>query len=97
MLKKHMSPLSKGGQLVKHAGKGSSQASMPNRSQINALAQPPAQGINNYAKATPMAGGMPPIPGGGPPPGGGGATPGGPPGPPPLGLGTGGFSGTGNV
>lgn len=93
MFKKHMSALSKGGQKVSHNGKGSSQAPMPDRSQINALAQPPGQSMNNYAKATPMAGGMPP--GGGPPPGGGGAAPGGPPAPPPLGLGTGSFSGTG--
>ena len=55
MLKKHMTHLSKGGQLVKNAGKGSQQASMPNRSQINSLASAPGQSINDYSKATPMA------------------------------------------
>ena len=55
MLKKHMTPLSKGGQLVNNKGKGSQQASMPNRGQISALASAPGQSINDYAKATPMA------------------------------------------
>ena len=55
MLKKHMTPLSKGGQLIKHQGKGSQMASMPNRQQISGLATAPNASINDYAKATPMA------------------------------------------
>lgn len=55
MLKKHMVPLSKGGTTTAHAGKGSMQANMPDRNQIKQLQTPPTNGINNYAKATPMA------------------------------------------
>ena len=54
MFKRNMTPLTRGGQLIKHQGKGSSQAAMPDRSQINSLAGAPGQSINNYAKATPM-------------------------------------------
>lgn len=53
MFKKHMTPLSKGGQMVRHKGKGSQMAPMPSRGDIQALATQP--GLNNYAKATPMA------------------------------------------
>lgn len=55
IFKKQLTPLSKGGQITKHAGKGSQSASMPNRSQINSLASAPGQSINDYSKATPMA------------------------------------------
>jgi hypothetical protein len=78
MFQKHMTPLSKGGARTVHKGKGSQQAGMPDRSQINGLATAP--GLNNYAKASPM--GMP-TPGA--PPGG---LPSGPPG-----IGTGDVSG----
>lgn len=54
MLKKHMFPLSKKGQVVKHKGKGSQQAPMPDRNQIAGLANGPQNTINDYAKATPM-------------------------------------------
>lgn len=54
MLKKHMVPLSRAGQLVKHKGKGSQQAPMPDRTQINSLARGPMNTINDYAKASPM-------------------------------------------
>lgn len=55
MFKKHMTPLSKGGQTLVHKGKGSQQAGMPDRSSISGMASAPGQSINNYAKATPMA------------------------------------------
>ena len=54
-LKKDLTPLSKGGAIHKHAGKGSSMAPMPDRQQISQLSKPAGQSINNYAKATPMA------------------------------------------
>lgn len=54
MLKKHMFPLRKGGVLQAHRGKGSQQAPMPSRQQINSLTQPGAD-MNDYAKATPLA------------------------------------------
>jgi hypothetical protein len=58
MLKKHMTPLGKGGSIVKHKGKGSQMASMPSRSQIQGLGRPGASSMNDYAKATPMAQGV---------------------------------------
>lgn len=54
MFKHQMTPLTKGGQTTVHKGKGSQMAAMPNRGQINALAQGPGT-INDYSKATPMA------------------------------------------
>jgi len=54
MLKKHMVPMGRHGQVVKHRGKGSQQAAMPDRDQINGLARGPMNSINDYAKATPM-------------------------------------------
>lgn len=53
--KKDLTPLTKGGAVHKHAGKGSSAANMPNRTQISQLSKPPGQSPMNYAKATPMA------------------------------------------
>lgn len=67
MFKKHMTPLSKGGQTTVHQGKGSQMAPMPNRSAINSLASSPNASINDYAKATPMA--APAAPSPLPPPG----------------------------
>lgn len=63
MLKKHMVPLSKGGQTVKHQGKGAQSAPMPDRRALTALAAAPNASINDYAKATPMAqpSPMPPV------------------------------------
>lgn len=59
MFKKHMKPLqaharSGAGQTIAHQGKGSQQASMPNRQSIGQLSTAPGAAINNYAKATPM-------------------------------------------
>ena len=54
VFQKDLTPLSKGGSVKKHAGKGSAVASMPDRGQIAQLAKPTGQNINNYAKATPM-------------------------------------------
>ena len=55
MFKKHMTPLTKGGSLVKNAGKGSQQAPMPGRQMMNSLSSAQSPSFNNYAKATPMA------------------------------------------
>lgn len=54
-LKKHLTPLGKGGQITKQNGKGSEMATMPNRNTLAALQKPASQSINDYAKATPMA------------------------------------------
>ena len=53
--KKDLTPLSKGGSVVKHKGKGSQMAGMPDRKQISNLGTAPGASMNNYAKATPMA------------------------------------------
>ncbi len=55
MLKKHMVPLRKGGQLVKNRGKGAVEQSLPSRGAMNTLTQgdPGQRTFNNYAKATP--------------------------------------------
>jgi hypothetical protein len=56
MLKKHMVPLNKGGQAIAHAGKGSMQAPMSARNSVTQSGSSlPGAGMNNYAKATPMA------------------------------------------
>lgn len=54
VFKKHLTPLTKGGDIHKHQGKGSQQALMPDRAQIKGLGAPGA-GMNDFAKATPMA------------------------------------------
>lgn len=65
MLKKHMKPLTKGGATTVHAGKGSQQAPMSARTNVTQSgANTPGAGINNYAKATPMANPTPPAPSG---------------------------------
>ena len=53
MLKKHMTPLSKKGQLVKSANKG--HAMQPPRTPFTRNTNPGAASINDYAKQTPMA------------------------------------------
>ena len=61
MLKRHMVPLTKGGQTTVHAGKGSQQAPMSARNSVTQSgSSAPGAGINNYAKATPMANPTPP-------------------------------------
>lgn len=52
MFKKHMTPLTAGGQRTVHQGKGSQMSSMPDRSQIKGLANGNGS-INDYAKASP--------------------------------------------
>lgn len=52
VFKKHLTPLSPGGQTTVHKGKGSQMAPMPDRGQIAGLAKGPGT-INDYAKATP--------------------------------------------
>ena len=54
MFKKHMTALTKGGQMVSNAGKGSQQAPLPQRGTLNSLANPNTS-INNYAKASPIS------------------------------------------
>ena len=54
MFKKDMTPLSKGGQVHKHHGKGSAAAPLPSRHELSALTKPPSNSINDYAKATPL-------------------------------------------
>lgn len=55
MLKKHMTPLTKGGALHKHAGKGSSSQSL-GRGQMASLTGGDTfqRSMQNYAKASPM-------------------------------------------
>lgn len=54
MFKKDLTPIGRGG-ITKHAGKGSQAADMPSRRALTALASAPNAGLNDYAKATPMA------------------------------------------
>ena len=61
--KQSLTPLTKGGAIHKHAGKGSSMAPMPDRNTIKQLQQPPTNGINNYAKASPMGSPQPAVDG----------------------------------
>ncbi len=51
--KKDLTPLRKGGPISVVPGKGSASAAMPDRAQISQLAR--QGGMNDYAKATPMA------------------------------------------
>ena len=61
MLKKHLVPLTKGGQTTVHSGKGSRQAPMSARTNVTQSGSGlPSAGINNYAKATPLANPTPP-------------------------------------
>lgn len=48
--KKDLTPLTKGGDIVKTQGKGAREAVLPDRS---AIPRRPANTMNNYAKATP--------------------------------------------
>ena len=61
--KKALTPLSKGGAIHKHAGKGSQMAPMPNRHTLSGLSQPAGQSINDYAKASPMGQPQPAVDG----------------------------------
>ena len=54
MQKKHMVPLTAKGQTVRHDGKGSASASMPNRREVTQLASPGST-FNDYAKASPAS------------------------------------------
>lgn len=64
VFKKHLTPISKGGAVHKHEGKGSQMAALPDRRAITALAQAPGAGLNDFSKATPMANPAPtpPVP-----------------------------------
>jgi hypothetical protein len=66
MFKKHMVPLSRGGQTIQHAGKGSRVQQLSTRNNVSTSgSDSPYADINNYAKATPMAQPTPPAPDGG--------------------------------
>ncbi len=58
---------SKGTKRIAHKGKGSQSAALPDRAQVAGLGRPGASSMNDYAKATPMAQGVPATPEGGPP------------------------------
>jgi hypothetical protein len=61
VMKKHLTPIGKGG-ITKHAGKGSSaQAVPPGQMQTLTPGAPLDRTMNTYAKATPMAGPLPPT------------------------------------
>ena len=66
VFKMHLKPLSKGGQITKHAGKGSSvQPLKSSRNNVSTSGSDnPMADVNNYAKATPMANPTPPATGG---------------------------------
>ena len=84
MMKQHMKPLAKGGATTAHAGKGSQVQPLSARNNISQSGSAlPGAGINNYAKATPMAA---PPPAAAPP-----SAPS--PAPPNTGLGSGTFPG----
>ena len=53
--KKHLTPLTKGGTITKHAGKGSKSGTLGASNNLNPSTTAPGQTIGNYAKATPMA------------------------------------------
>lgn len=50
--KKDLTPLTKGGKIDRHKGKGSEQARLPDRGQIGKLAR--GGSMNDYAKSTPL-------------------------------------------
>lgn len=56
MLKKHMRPLGRKGQTVKHSGKGATEEVLPSRQALSTLTQgdPAQRTFQNYAKASPM-------------------------------------------
>ena len=58
MFKKHMTPMGKSGQLIKHAGKGASEQQLPSRSAMQTLTSgdPAARTMQDYAKVTPTIG-----------------------------------------
>lgn len=57
VFKKNLTPISKGGQVIKHAGKGSSAQMLPSRHALSTLTSGNVgdRTMQNYAKATPMA------------------------------------------
>jgi hypothetical protein len=57
VFKKHLTPLTKGGKIDNHAGKGAVEQTLPSRNALNTLTRgnPMSRTMNDYAKATPMA------------------------------------------
>lgn len=64
VMKKHLTPFSKGGSIKVHKGKGASETVLPNRSVLNGLTggDPAQRSQQQYAKATPMANPMADVP-----------------------------------
>lgn len=58
MLKKHMFPLKKGGQMDKHNGKGAKSETLPSRHAVAALTggDPMSRTMQDYSKMTPKMG-----------------------------------------
>ena len=62
VFKKHLTPLTKGGTITKHAGKGSQSGRLQSAgNNLNPATTTTAQSMNDYAKATPMAQPTPPA------------------------------------
>lgn len=61
-LKKHLTPLRKGGQIDTHKGKGATEETLPSRSAMSTLTggDPGQRTMSQYAKAAPMPQPMPP-------------------------------------
>jgi len=64
VFKKDLTALSKGGSIIKNAGKGASSQPKLARGELNTLTKgdPAARTMQNYAKATPMANPIPEPP-----------------------------------
>jgi hypothetical protein len=55
VFKKNLTPLTKGGQITVHKGKGAVEQTLPSRGAMSTLTpRNPTATMNNYAKATPM-------------------------------------------
>ena len=62
VFKKHLTPLTKGGTITKHAGKGSQSGRLQSAgNNLNPATTSNMQSINDYSKATPMAAPTPPA------------------------------------
>ena len=61
VFKKNLTPLTKGGTITKHAGKGSQSGTLGKTNNLNPSTTSNSQSINDYSKATPMANPTPPA------------------------------------
>jgi hypothetical protein len=53
--KKHLTPLTKRGNITVQKGKGDQSTGMPTRGQLTALSSAPGASMNNYAKVSPVS------------------------------------------